>query len=489
MDDSSALGRKRVLRRAGSGDLVRPGRTAQRQQAQEQPVCQTRAAAAKKAAAAASSSSKRRRTPSPSPPLADATPEADFDLGSFSPKRKRRPEGEEDDDMEMLAQRVAKRAKASTGDEPPASASRMPTLVVISPDDSPQSSPRSSPQRGERQQEEPLRAAPDTLPPSTTPPRGASLARAPTAEPTRMEEVEASIGTGGSVPATNIGGEGTSFPQPLSTDQVDVDAVIEEVAKDAEAEATKIAAGEAAMSAIEEATKGPAGEAGKDKVNSRTAAVDKAEADFQERVTQMQVWFGEARQELKGAQDQLDKSKRELLLKQADIKKAQETVKDQAAKDEADWRQHKDEEIEKIISQRTQELERKHKDALDALALDHTGKVEKLELEREELKEEISKMKKDRDMTAHTLAELQVTISNKTQLLSKANDSIDDLKLKLGTLEGTLSEVTTREGTLSKAVGSARQLRQDDATAHKDYVDNVNLWIGRLVDVAERLTM
>ena len=96
-DDSSAPGRKRVLRWASFGKPVRPGRTTQRQQAQAQPERQTRAAVAKKkAASAASSSSKRRRTPSPSPPLADAAPEAVFDLGSFSPKRKRRP-AEEDE--------------------------------------------------------------------------------------------------------------------------------------------------------------------------------------------------------------------------------------------------------------------------------------------------------------------------------------------------------------------------------------------------------
>ena len=42
----------------------------------------------------------------------------------------------------MLAQRAAKRAKASTGGEPPASAPRTPTLGVISLDDSPQRSLR-----------------------------------------------------------------------------------------------------------------------------------------------------------------------------------------------------------------------------------------------------------------------------------------------------------------------------------------------------------
>ena len=60
----------------------------------------------------------------------------------------------------------------------------------------------------------------------------------------------------------------------------------------------------------------------------------------------------------------------------------------------------------KLVVQRTQELEQKHKDTLDALALDQADKVEKLELEREELKEEISKLTKDRDIANRTLADL-----------------------------------------------------------------------------------
>ena len=116
-------------------------------------------------------------------------------------------------------------------------------------------------------------------------------------------------------------------------------------------------------------------------------------------------------------------------------------------------------------------MKREHKGILDALALDHAGKlkeavdgakaaeaaknelagkVEKLELEMEELKKEISKLMKDRDMTIHTLADLQVTISDKTKLLSEAKNSITDLKLKLDTLEGTLAETRAHEKTLIK---------------------------------------
>nr|XP_020191277.1 myristoylated alanine-rich C-kinase substrate-like [Aegilops tauschii subsp. strangulata] len=219
-----------------------------------------------KKAATGSSSYKRHRTPSPSPPPSDSTLEAEYNLRSFSPKTKRRQDAE-DEDMEMLAQRVAKWAKMSTGGKPPASTSRTPELVVISPDNSPRRSPRFSPQRVERQQEEPPRATPNTPPQSTTPPRGASPARMPTTEPTHMEEEGAGMGTGGFVPTMNVGREGnasqlgTDLP---STNPEDVDTVIEEVAKDVEAEADKIAVEEAAKTAAEEAAKGPTGEAGKD---------------------------------------------------------------------------------------------------------------------------------------------------------------------------------------------------------------------------------
>ena len=105
------------------------------------------------------------------------------------------------------------------------------------------------------------------------------------------------------------------------------------------------------------------------------------EEDFEERVAEARVWFGEARDELKASQSELDERKRELILKQADIKKAQEAAKELAAKDEAARLQQqasldtqeedlaareqalaatlhgKDEEIEKTVAQRTQELE------------------------------------------------------------------------------------------------------------------------------------
>nr|XP_040258623.1 translation initiation factor IF-2-like [Aegilops tauschii subsp. strangulata] len=177
---------------------------------------------------------------------------------------------------------------------------------------------------------------------------------------------------------------------PSSADLEDIDAVIGEVARDAEAEkiaaekaaktaaedaakgpdeeagkataeeAGKGPAGEAGKAAAEEAGKGPAGEAGKaaaeegmklqalhraclDKAKSRMVAVDKAEADLAGHVAETQAWFRQAHEELKVAQDLLAERQLELVMKQADIEKAQELVKEQAAKDEAAQHQHQKE--------------------------------------------------------------------------------------------------------------------------------------------------
>ena len=115
--------------------------------------------------------------------------------------------------------------------------------------------------------------------------------------------------------------------------------------------------------------------------------------------------------------------------------------------------------------------------------------MEKLELERDGLKKEALGLTEERDTANHTLADAQAAVSNKAKLLSEANGSIDDLKRKLEGLEGKLSDARACEETLNKALEDEKQLRSNDAANHEDYVKSVNLWISRLVNVAERLTM
>ena len=116
-----------------------------------------------------------------------------------------------------------------------------------------------------------------------------------------------------------------------------------------------------------------------------------------------------------------------------------------------------------------------HKNTLDALALDHTSKVEKLELEREELKKKVLELREERDTANRALADSQVTVSNQIKLLSEAKISIDGLKLQLGALEGRLLEAMAREESLDKALETEKWLRSDDAAALNDHVSGVNI--------------
>ena len=63
--------------------------------------------------------------------------------------------------------------------------------------------------------------------------------------------------------------------------------------------------------------------------------VEKAEADLEERVAEAQAWFRQAHKDLKAAQDVLAEHKLELVMKQADIEKARELAKQEAAQAEA----------------------------------------------------------------------------------------------------------------------------------------------------------
>ena len=127
-----------------------------------------------------------------------------------------------------------------------------------------------------------------------------------------------------------------------------------------------------------------------DKAKSRMAIVDKAEADLEGRVAEAQAWFRQAHKDLKAAQDELARREVELTIKRADIEKAQETAgnlvaaaeaartqnqaalnsqeEDHAAREEklAAMLRGKDAEVEKLVLQRTSELEQRHEEALNA---------------------------------------------------------------------------------------------------------------------------
>nr|XP_020185134.1 uncharacterized protein LOC109770834 [Aegilops tauschii subsp. strangulata] len=173
-----------------------------------------------------------------------------------------------------------------------------------------------------------------------------------------------------------------------------------------------------------------------DKVKSRAAVVEKAEADLQKRVAETQDWFRQAHEELRTAQ----------------------------------------------------ELEQRHREALDAQALVYAGRVKELEVERDGLKGQALQLAEEKDTLNGALTEAQGAILGKVEQLSEANDSIKDLTLKLEALEGMLSEAKAREGTLAKELETEKRLWKDEAAIHKDFVDGENRWIGLLEDVAGRIT-
>lgn len=148
----------------------------------------------------------------------------------------------------------------------------------------------------------------------------------------------------------------------------------------------------------------------------------------------------------------------ELLLKRSDVEQAREEASKQAAEEEARLRQLrvgldaqeedlvtrekaladklrlKDEEVERLVAQRTQELERKHQEALSAQAADHAGKlraatdavsaaeaakdnlagkVARLEADIEGFGREISMLRSEREKTLSSLVEMQTAVTDK----------------------------------------------------------------------------
>ena len=114
--------------------------------------------------------------------------------------------------------------------------------------------------------------------------------------------------------------------------------------------------------------------------------------------------------------------------------------------------------------------------------------MKELEVERDELKEQAVKLSKEKDKLNGALTEAQGAAISKARELSEANMSIKDLTLKLEGLEGMPTEAKAREGPLAMELETEKQLQKNEAAEHKDFKEGVNRWIGRLEDVAGRIT-
>ena len=126
--------------------------------------------------------------------------------------------------------------------------------------------------------------------------------------------------------------------------------------------------------------------------------------------------------------------------------------------------------MEKLAAQRTQELEQRHKETLDAQALVHASKVKELEVERDELKEQALKLSQEKDTLNSALMKAQGVAVSRAGELSEANNSIKDLKLKLEGLEKVLEEAKTGERTLAKELEAEKQLRTNEGLNFEDHV-------------------
>ena len=111
-----------------------------------------------------------------------------------------------------------------------------------------------------------------------------------------------------------------------------------------------------------------------------------------------------------------------------------------------------------------------------------------MEVERDGLKDQALKLANEKDTLNGALVEAQGAVLGKAEQLSKANDSIKDLKLKLEGLEGMLLEVRAWEETLTKDLEEEGQLRRNEAAEHKEYAEGINRWVVRLTDIAGRTT-
>lgn len=266
-----------------------------------------------------------------------------------------------------------------------------------------------------------------------------------------------------------------------------------------------------------------------EKLVSREALVAKAGTDIEKHAEELQGFHQEALQSLAKERAQLVEERKAFLLTKAEIEEQQRAVAEKLSAQEgrltqrkvdldsheedlaareaalAEMLRRKDEEVSKLVTERTQEQEQKRKEEAEALVKDFSDnlkqatdaaaaaeaarkeleiKVAKLEADLEANGKELSALKLEREKALYSLSEMQVTIAEKGKQLSAANDSIKDLTLKLTTLTETLEGARKRELALEKEVQDEKALLQSAATAQNTFRNNVTLWTEALADTA-----
>jgi chromosome segregation ATPase len=169
----------------------------------------------------------------------------------------------------------------------------------------------------------------------------------------------------------------------------------------------------------------------------------------------------------------------------------------------------KDEEIQTLLAQRTQELERSHKEVVKVQALAHADKLleavkatEAAEAAKVELETNVKKLEEDlvgnnkkildlqesAQKTTFTLAELQTSLSSKTKELTDAANINANIKLKLTTLEENLEGAQAREKILLKDLEKEKALLANAENSFNVLKGSLQLWTSRLVEAGEQLS-
>lgn len=101
---------------------------------------------------------------------------------------------------------------------------------------------------------------------------------------------------------------------------------------------------------------------------------------------------------------------------------------------------------------------------------------------------EIMALKEEAQKAKTFLEEVQSQLSSKSQDLDTANGAISDMKARLGSLEREIESAGARDKLLMSDLNTARTLQKDAEYRLANQVEQRDLWIKSLVDIAERLT-
>nr|XP_020188977.1 fibrinogen- and Ig-binding protein-like [Aegilops tauschii subsp. strangulata] len=169
----------------------------------------------------------------------------------------------------------------------------------------------------------------------------------------------------------------------------------------------------------------------------------------------------------------------------------------------------KDEELEALLQQRTKDLEDNHKATLSALALESSAQLKKVTDElvaasagktdldhqvgqlAEDLvgsNKEIVALKEEAQKAETTLKEVQSQLSSKSQDLDTANSTVSGIKARLGSLEKEIESTSCREELLMTDLTNERTLQKDAEDKLENQIQQRDLWIKSMTDIAERLT-